>query len=81
MSVRLSGGAVRLEGDCPVEDAEALLTLLQENSAATIHINDCGRLHMAVMQVLLAARRPIQGTPGNGFVREWLLPQLLGEAD
>ena len=77
MSVRLHEGSIRLEGDCPVEDAEQLLQLILENGRCTVDLGGCGRLHMAVVQVLLAARRPILGIPGNAFVAEWLLPQLL----
>lgn len=77
MSVALAGDAVRLAGDCPVEDAETLLVLLQQNRAAAIDLDDCGRLHMAVMQVLLAAHRPVRGRPAHAFVRDWLLPQLV----
>lgn len=81
MSVQLVDGRVRLSGDCPVEDAETLLALLQENASAPIEIKDCGRLHMAVVQVILAAKRPPGGVPGNAFVRDWLLPQLLSASD
>jgi hypothetical protein len=77
MSVRFDGDRVRLEGDCPVEDAEALLQLLQNHPSCAIDLADCGRLHMAVMQVLLAAGRQVMGTPANAFAREWLIPQLL----
>jgi hypothetical protein len=80
MSVRLEAGRIRLDGDCPVEDAETLLGLLQKYSSAPIDIKDCGRIHMAVMQILLAAQRPVHGVPGNTFVREWLVPQLLSGA-
>ncbi|MFD1788077.1 hypothetical protein ACFSC3_10865 [Sphingomonas floccifaciens] len=81
MSVAFAGDAIHLAGDCPVEDAETLLALLQENAAAAIDINDCGRLHMAVVQVLFAAARPVRGEPANVFVREWLVPQMLSATD
>ncbi|WP_066798567.1 hypothetical protein [Sphingomonas soli] len=81
MSVALAGDAIRLTGNCPVEDAETLLALLQENAVASIDINDCGCLHMAVVQVLLAAARPVRGAPANAFVREWLVPQMLSLTD
>jgi ribosome maturation factor RimP len=81
VTVALADGKVQLRGDCLVEDAEMLLQLLQENPAGAIDIKDCGRLHMAVVQVMLAARRPVLGVPGKVFVREWLLPQMLTTAD
>lgn len=77
MSVAFAADSIRLTGDCSVEEAETLLALLQENATASIDIKDCGRLHMAVMQVLLAAARPVRGDPANAFVREWLVPQML----
>lgn len=77
MTVKLHEGSIRLEGDCPVEDAEQLLQLLLEHGRCPVDLGGCGRLHMAVVQVLLAARRTILGTPGNAFAAEWLLPQLL----
>ncbi len=76
MSVRIEEGRIRLDGDCPVEDAESLLQRLQEHGSCPIDLRDCGRLHTAVIQVLFVAKRPIQGTPGNIFAAEWLLPQL-----
>ena len=81
MSVRVEADRVYLEGDCLVEDAELLLRAVQENPTRSIDIGDCGRLHMAVMQVLLAAERRTHGRPANDFAREWLLPQLLSAAD
>ena len=80
MSVKLIDDRIVLAGDCPVEDAENLLRLIQENPERTIDINDLGRIHMAVMQVMLAARAPVTGVPENAFVREWMLPHLLGSA-
>ena len=81
MSIALGGDAIRLTSDCPVEDAETLLALLQQNPLAAIDIEDCGRLHMAVVQVLLAAARPVRGEPANPFVRKWLLYQLVNTID
>lgn len=79
MSVRVDNDRVRLEGDCPVEVAEVVLRLLLENPLASIDVTDCGRLHMAVVQVLLAAERPVYGEPKNPFVRDWLVPQLVSK--
>ncbi len=76
MSVHLAEGAIRIEGDGRVEDAETLLRLLQENSSAPIEIKDCGRLHMAVVQVMMASRRPVSGVASNAFVREQVTPLL-----
>jgi hypothetical protein len=78
MSVRYADGIVHLSGDCRVEDAETLLTALQGDAAAAVDLSDCTRLHMAVVQVLLAAGRGIDGDPASPFIRTWVLPQLSG---
>lgn len=77
MSVRRIEDAVALVGDCSIEDAELLLGLLLDDPAAPIDLQGCGRVHTAVVQVLLAARRPVRGVPGNSLVADWILPQLL----
>jgi hypothetical protein len=81
MTVRFAHGHIRLEGDCPVEDAELLLQLAQQHPSAAIDLDGCGTVHMAVAQLLLAARRPVHGTPASVFVREWLVTQLLSAVD
>ena len=75
MSVDFADGAIRLVGDCPVEDAETLLLLLVEHRAP-VDLSDCGHIHAALLQILLAARPPVQGTPVDCFVREQVLPLL-----
>lgn len=76
MSVRFDGGAIRVEGDCRVEDAEPLLRLLQAHEAP-VDLSRCGRLHAAPFQVLLALRPVVIGIPSSDFVRERLLPMLI----
>ncbi|MEN2787249.1 hypothetical protein ACFOKI_04970 [Sphingomonas qilianensis] len=78
MSVSYHDGAVHLIGDCLVEDAETLLALLQQHDAVLIDIGACTRLHLAVLQALLAAGGPIRGEPASAFIKKWLLPQLAG---
>lgn len=75
MSVLFEGGMIRIVGDCPVEEAETLLTLLQAHGAP-VDLSHCGHLHAAPFQVLLALRPPIVGTSANAFVREKLTPML-----
>jgi len=76
MSVQLADGMIRLDGDCPVEDAETLLALLQEHQSASVSLRHCTRLHLATAQVLLAAGRPIAEPPAEPFLRDHLLPLL-----
>jgi hypothetical protein len=72
MSVRLADGVIVLEGDCPVDEAEALLELLLANPDAPVDWTDCNQLHTSVIQVLIVARRPMKGEPGSTFLRRWI---------
>ena len=73
MSVRRHGdGTIRLEGVCPVEDAEALLQLLQATPEATLDWTGSKHLHTAVLQVILAVRPRLVGRCGDLWVAEWV---------
>ncbi len=76
MSVRRDGDIIRLEGDCPVEEAEALAALLDGQSGLTADLSRCRQLHSALVQALLRFRPPIRGEPEDWFVREMVLPAL-----
>ncbi len=78
MSVRLDGPVIRLEGACRVEDAEPLLSFLQEEPGRVVDLSAAGGLHAAVVQVLLALRPPLAGPPGDPFTAHWLAPLLAG---
>jgi hypothetical protein len=73
MSVhRDDDGTVVLYGNCPVEDAEPLLQLLQATPEARLDWARCGHLHAAVLQVILAARPPLVGPCGDPWVQRWV---------
>jgi hypothetical protein len=73
MTVRRNdNGTILLEGTCPLEDAEPLLEFLQSDAAAVVDWSGCGQLHTAVLQLALAAGRPITGPCGDPFVRQWI---------
>jgi hypothetical protein len=76
MTVRSVDGMIILSGDCPVEDAETLLGMLGD-PLTRVDVEGCGRIHTAVVQILLAARPRVQGKPANPFFRDRVLPQLL----
>jgi hypothetical protein len=69
-------GVVVLEGVCPVEDAEALLRLLQTRPAAALDWTQCRQLHTAVLQVVLASGLVPLGPCGDTLVGQWLAPKL-----
>lgn len=63
--IRLQDGAIWLEGRCPVEDAEPLLSLLQEGSASALDLGECVSMHTAVLQLLLACPLPLRCGPAD----------------
>jgi hypothetical protein len=79
MTVRRDGdGVIVLDGECPVEDAEALLQLLQAQPEGPVDWSACTRLHTAVLQVLMAAAPPIRGECGDAFAARWSLVDAAG---
>jgi hypothetical protein len=77
MTVRLGeGGAIRLEGSCPDEDAETLAQFLLRDPTAMIDWRDCDHAHTAVVQLLLAACRTTHGPPRSIFLEAWVEPLL-----
>jgi hypothetical protein len=71
---RNEAGAIVLDGACPVQDAEPLLQMLQATPSAGLDWSRCGRLHTAVIQVILAARLAPSGPCGDPWVRQWVWP-------
>lgn len=76
MSVGRDGGVIRLAGDAPVEDAEPLAALLAAAPGIAVDWSQAGRLHTAVVQVLLAFAPKMLGEPADAFSRRWLAPLL-----
>lgn len=76
MSVRLEDGVIRLEGLCRVEDAEALVALLQTSGDAPLNLTGCEGLHAAVVQAILAFGRVPGGRPAGQFVESRIAPAL-----
>jgi hypothetical protein len=73
MTVSLSSeGMILLRGDCPLEDAEALVRSLSEDPGAAVDWSGCDRAHTAVIQVLAAARPRLIGSPRSPIVRQHL---------
>ncbi len=77
MSVRReTDGRIVLTDACMVEDAEPLLQLLQETPHAACDWRQCGHLHTAVVQVILAARPALIGPCGDPWIDQWVAPRL-----
>ena len=77
MSIRPDGPIVHVEGDCPVEDAETLLRLLQDPSVRIIDWTGAERLHTAVVQIVLVVGRELRGPCGDPFVARWIEPRVV----
>lgn len=76
MSVVVDDDIVRLEGDCHVEDAEALFAALHERAGRTVEVSGCRRLHAAVAQVLVVFAPPIAGEPQDDFLRRYVFTNV-----
>ncbi len=80
MTIVLDNGLIRLEGDCPVEEAEILADLLQSSAVSSADLSQCRHLHSAVAQALLAFRVRIIGESQTPFIRDFVIPALTGRA-
>jgi len=76
MTVIVSGDTIHLAGACLVEDAEPLLVALQADPTRGVDMGAATRLHLAVVQLLLAVRPALSGVPADPFLRDRLLPLL-----
>ena len=54
-----------LEGNVPVDDAEALAQWLLSHPAPAVNLAKCGHVHGAVLQVLLALRPRLLAPPAD----------------
>jgi hypothetical protein len=70
-------GVIELTGRCAAGDAELLLQQLLAAPGSSVEWGGCEHLHSAVLQVLLAARPPMRGTPANSFLATHVAPNLL----
>jgi hypothetical protein len=77
MSVVLDGATIGLTGDCGVEEAELLLSLLLADPQRRVELSGAHRLHTALFQVLLCLRPALSGSPADPFFAKWLLPLLV----
>jgi len=79
MPIRYDGAVARFEGACGVEEALPLSDWLLANADARLDLGPCTELHTAVLQVLMAARRPVDVAPEDEFLKRWLPSPLWGE--
>ena len=77
MTVSLEDGVIQLIGICPAGDAEELLQCLIADTVANIDWRRCDAVHSTVVQVLLAAKRPLIGPPRGAALATIVAPALL----
>ena len=75
MVVAWRDGRIALDGACGLQDAETLLSLLQERPGSCVDVGRTTHLHAAVWQVILAMQPPVEGRAPDPFVRRWLLQE------
>ena len=76
MSVLFDGQTISITGDCGVQEAETLLTLLQGHPGAPVDLSAAGSVHTALWQVLLVLSPAVVGEPADPFTRRWIMPLL-----
>jgi hypothetical protein len=76
MTVLLENNVIHLRADCPVEDAEPLCSLLQDDRKRLVDLSQAGFLHTAVVQVLVVMAPTIRGSPSDPFARDWIVTHL-----
>jgi hypothetical protein len=72
MTIRVEDDCISIEGFARIEDAETLLQALETSPAAMVDIAEATRLHLAVVQLLIASGRAIRGVPADPFIRDRL---------
>ena len=77
MTVRLEKDTVHLEGACPVEEAEDLLSLIDGRPDRVVDLTGCERLHAALLQALITHAPVVRGTPQDPFLHQWVVPSLV----
>ena len=80
MTVRSDHGRIILEGRCRIDDAELLLKALEQSPGGVVDIERAETLHTAIVQVLLAAGRPLRGIAGGGFLARYGVLNHLDES-
>lgn len=76
MSVTVVGSIIRIVGNASVADAEPVLAALHAGPDRRIDLSEASHLHSAVIQILLALRPNIIGTPAYPFFNTRILPML-----
>ena len=79
MTIAIQDGTLACAGALTVEDAEALLQLVQDSGVTAVDLAGCEQVHAACLQVLMAARLPVTGWPTDNELARWLRAALKGK--
>jgi hypothetical protein len=79
MTIAYRGHEAVLTGTVGVEEAEALLEWLQTEPAGVVDLAACTHLHLANLQVLMAAHPVIRAWPADGGLAAWMHAALAPE--
>jgi hypothetical protein len=74
MTVLLEEGRIVLRADCGVEEAEALLGMIDANPGLAVDLSAADRIHTALWQVILMSGCDLCGAPREGSSWKMLLP-------
>lgn len=72
MSIEMKKKVLVLRDTVSVEEAEGLLSWLQQHPKVKVNLSGCVHLHAAALQVLMAAKNSIAAWPDNVDLRVWL---------
>ena len=79
MTVVIEKDRILIQGICGADDVEVLMSALRAHGSSIVDLSEADHLHTAILQVLLAFRPSITGTPRDTFIRTWLIPILAAE--
>lgn len=80
MSVAIDDAAIRLLAPSRIEDAETLLVELLRAPDRPVDVTRAGRLHTALVQILLRFRPRLIGPADDAFIAAWVLPSPATDA-
>ena len=76
MAVVVEGRTVYLRTPSRVEDAEAVLAILDADPTCIVELGECGPLHTAVVQILIALQPTLSDASADPFLERWLFPDM-----
>jgi hypothetical protein len=76
MSIVAETERICLVGDCGIEDAEVLLSVLNDGRGRPVDVSAARHLHAAIVQIFIAYEPTLMGTPSDAFLAQWVMPAI-----